>query len=490
MRGELAPLLTQAKVLNRQLTNLITKYNDKFKGKDPKSFSEAEITEMAREINRAEETITIYTGLDTELKFLFQGQLSEEEKKLKEDLRDTVDNARDLQSQLRDLSDEFNEDIVAGSVDIKSLLSPEKIIRGAGKLFGSTSIFQLKSIQALYKKANKAFAYAGFDTLDETRNLQKLKENYDKWAKAKGLSPKNYFDIIKKKDSNELIDQYDPKFFSTLKQKIAEKDIQWIKDNIDVEAYKKDLEEKIAEEQLRIENKMSGRVGTDVENLEAEANEISQMKRKYDISTKAGVGWLQYKLISKRPNANLETPQWKELQKTPAAKAFYEYIIKKNKEYSELGYISKGDARTFLPFVRKGILEKIVFGGKISIGEQFLRSISIDEGDVGFGKFDPITGQPINIIPKYFTREIEEDVSTDLFRTMSLYNEMAIKFKYLSELENQVIGLVKTERNKKAIATSVFGKTQRDAGGDLVYTPNNSQNTKLLEDMMLSIIYG
>ena len=490
MRGELAPLLTQAKVLNRQLSNLITKYNDKFKGKDPKSFSEAEITEMAREINRAEETITIYTGLDTELKFLFQGQLSEEEKKLKEDLRDTVDNARDLQSQLRDLSDEFNEDIVAGSVDIKSLLSPEKIIRGVGKLFGSTSIFQLKSIQALYKKANKAFAYAGFDTLDETRNLQKLKENYDKWAKSKGLSAKNYFDIIKKKDSNELIDQYDPKFFSTLKQKIGEKDIQWIKDNIDVEAYKKSLEEKIAEEQLRIENKMSSRVGTDVENLEAEANEISQMKRKYDISTKAGVGWLQYKLINKHPNANLETPQWKELQKTPAAKAFYEYIIQKNKEYSELGYISKGDARTFLPFVRKGILEKIVFGGKISVGEQFLRSISIDEGDVGFGKFDPITGQPINIIPKYLTREIEEDVSTDLFRTMSLYNEMAIKYKYLIQLEDQVQGLVKTERNKKAIATSVFGKTQRDAGGDLVYTPNNSENTKLLEDMMLSIVYG
>ena len=348
------------------------------------------------------------------------------------------------------MSDEFNEEIVAGSVDVKSLLSPEKVIKGIGKRFGSTSIFQLKSIQALYKKANKAFAYAGYDTLDETRNLQKLKEDYDKWAKAKGLTPKNYFDIIKKKDSNELIDQYDPKFFSTLKQKIAEKDIQWIKDNIDVEAYKKALEEKIAEEQLRIENKMSGRVGTDVENLEAEANEISQMKRKYDISTNAGVGWLQYNLINKHPNASLETPQWKELQKTPAAKAFYEYIVKKNKEYSELGYITKGDARTFLPFVRKGILEKIVFGGKISVGEQFLRSISIDEGDVGFGKFDPITGQPINVIPKYFTREIEEDVSTDLFRTMSLYNEMAIKFKYLSEIEDQIIGLVKTEKKQES----------------------------------------
>jgi hypothetical protein len=483
-------LLTQAKVLNRQLSNLITKYNDKFKGKDPKSFSEKEITDMVREINRAEETITIYTNLDTDLRFLFQGQLSEEEKKLKEDLRDTADDARDLQVQLRELSDEFNNDVTAASVDVKNLISPEKIIKGIGKWFGSTRIFQTAAIQTLYKKANKAYAYAGYDTLDETRKLEKYKKDYDAWASSKGLSGKNYFDILKKKDSNELIDQYDPKFFSTLKQKINEKDVDWIRENVDVEAYKAALEEKIAEEQLRIENKMAGRVGTEIENLEAEADEISQMKRKYDISNKTGIGWFQYNLINKHPKANWETAQWKELQKVPAAKAFYEYIIEKNNEYSDLGYISKGDVRTFLPFVRKGIMEKIIFGGKISIGEQFLRSISIDEGDVGFGKFDPITGQPINTIPKYFTREIDGEVSSDLFRTMSLYNEMAIKYKYLSELEEQALGLLATERNKKAIATSVFGKTQRDAAGDLVYTPDNSENTKLYEDMMKAIIYG
>jgi uncharacterized protein YlzI (FlbEa/FlbD family) len=489
MKGNLSPLLVQAKVLNRQLSNLITKYNDKFKGKDPKSFSEKEINDMVKEINRAEETITIYTNLDTELKFLFQGELSEEDKKLREDLRNTVDDARDLQVQLRDLSDEFAEDVIASSVDVKNLLSPEKIIKGLGKWFGSTSLFQSKAIQALYKKANKAFAYAGYDTLDETRKLQELKKSYDEWAKGKGLSAKNYFDIIKKKDSNELIDQYNPEFFSTLKQKINDKDVQWIKDNVDIDAYKKALEEKIAEEQVRIESKMAGRVGTDIENLEAEADEISQMKRRYDISNNTGAGWFQYNLINKHPNASWETAQWKELQKTPAAKAFYEYIIQKNKEYSELGYINKGEARTFLPFVRKGLLEKIVFGGKVSVGEQFLRNISIDEGDVGFGKFDPITGRPINVIPKYFTREIEGEVSSDLFRTMSLYNEMAIKYKYISEIEEQAQALVNTERNKKAIATSIFGKTQTK-DGELQYTPDNSENTKLVEDMMKTIIYG
>jgi hypothetical protein len=490
MRGNVAPLLTQVKVLNRQLSNLMTKYNDKFKGKDPKSFSEKEISELIAEINNAEETITIYTNLDTELEFLFGGNLSEEDKKLEQDLVNTAKDARRLQKQLRNLSDEFNTNITAASVGVKDLLSPEKIIKGIGKLFGSTSLFQSKAIQTLYKKANKAFAYAGYDTLDETRKLQKYKEEYDKWAKSQGLSGKNYFDIIKKKDSNELIDQYDPKFFSTLKQKINEKDVQWIKDNVDIDAYKKALEEKIAEEQLRIENKMSSRVGTDIENLEAEADDISQMKRKYDVSNNNAAGWFQYNLINKHPNANWTTAEWKKLQSVPAAKAFYEYIQEKNKEYSEIGYINKGAVRTFLPFVRKGIMEKIIFGGKISVGEQFIRNITIDEGDTAFGKYNPITGQPINTIPKYFTREIEGEVSSDLFRTMSLYNEMAIKFKYLSELEEQAIGILNTERNKKAIATSYFGKTQRDEKGDLVYIPDNSENTKLYEDMMKAIIYG
>jgi hypothetical protein len=134
-------------------------------------------------------------------------------------------------------------------------------------------------------------------------------------------------------------------------------------------------------------------------------------------------------------------------------------------------------------------MEKIIFGGNISLGEQFLRSISIDEGDVGFGKTNPLTGKPIDTIPTYFTREIEGEVSTDLFRTIALYNEMAIKYKYLSNIEAQARALVRVEKNKKAIATSVFGKTEYK-DGVLQYTPDNNENTKLVEDMVKAIVYG
>ena len=90
-------------------------------------------------------------------------------------------------------------------------------------------------------------------------------------------------------------------------------------------------------------------------------------------------------------------------------------------------------------------------GGKITLGEQILRSISMSEGDVGFGKIDPHTGKPIDTIPKYFITELQEEVSEDLFKNMSLYNEMAIKFKYLSEIEDQALALINLERNKETV---------------------------------------
>jgi hypothetical protein len=45
------------------------------------------------------------------------------------------------------------------------------------------------------------------------------------------------------------------------------------------------------------------------------------------------------------------------------------------------------------------------------------------------------------------------------------------------------------EKNKQAIRTSMFGKTQYK-NGELEYTPDNSDNAKLAEDMMKAIIYG
>lgn len=504
MKQNIKPLLDQANILNRQIEATISKFNKQWSGKNPTEFTQKEISDFYEEIETAHHAIEQYTNLDTELKFLFRGELSEDDKKLKDELRNTVDDARSLMSDLLEVSGEFVDQFVAGSEKVNNILSPEKVIKGITKWFSSTSTIQLKALEVLYKKANRAFTYASMDTVDETKILQKLKQDYDKWAQSKGLDKNTYFDLIKKKESNELIDEFDSKFYKSLKEAIDSKDFKWIKDNIDVVEYNKYLKQKLENEIKRIIDKP--RVITQEEQNAIDKyresgeqsdlpfsirSQIDNLKSLYNTSNTESPGWFLYNDIKKFPQKKWETKEWKELhlKGNEAALAFYNYIKQKNLEYAEIGYVHDKQARTFLPFVRKGLTEKIIFGGQIALGEQFLRAISIDEGDIGYGKIDPLTGRPIDVIPTYFTREIEGELSTDLFRNIALYNEMAIRYKYLKDIESQARALINTERSKKAIATSMFGKTVYE-DGVMKYTPDNNDNTKLVEDMVKSIIYG
>jgi len=491
MRQDIKPLLRQAKILNRQLQGIITTFNDKYKDQSADSFSDQEINDFAGDVINAGNTISLYATLDTYLRFLFQGELTQEEKDLREDLRSTADEARDLQISINEMSEEFADKIIAGSENVQGILSPEKIIKGFTKLFSSTSTLQLKALEFLYKKANKSFAYAAMDTLNETKQLVKLKEDYDRWASSKGVGNKNYFSIIKKKDKNELIDEFNPEFYTELRKKVSDKDYEWLNDNIDVQAFKDEMKKKLEEEYKRIEDKPN-RIGDQAEIDREITKEKADAAKIFDVSSKDSPGWTQYDIIKKFPKDKWVSKEWKELtaKGNEPAKAFYDYIVKKNEEYHGIGYINAKQARVFLPYVRKGLIEKIVLGGNISIGEQFLRSVSIDEGDVGYGKTDPLTGKPIDTIPIYLTKEIEGEVSTDIFRTMALYNEMALKYKYLSQIEDQVRAIVNLEKNKKAIKTSYFGKTQYKENGEIDTNPDNSENSKLVEDMMKAIIYG
>ena len=488
MKQNIVPLIYQAKVLNKQIQTIIDTYNNKWKGADPKSFSVEEIDEFTDSIIGAQEAIQTYATLDTDLKFLFQGELSEEDKKLREDLRDAADNARDLNTELLEVMDEFADKIVANRQGISDILKPEKIVRGFAKWFSSTSITQVKAIQVLYRMANKAFGIAAQQTLDETKKLQTLQSAYEEWAKSKGLTPKNYFDILMKKGENKLIDQYDPQFYKELTTNVGEKDFDWIRDNIDISEYNKFLKERLDKEIEYIKEK--ARVEEGEAREKAIQQEITKAERSYDTSTTEGLGWLQYDLIKKFPKEKWESAEWKELKNVKPAKDFYDYIIERNNYYQSIGYIHAKEARVFLPWVRKGMMEKLIFGGKMAIGEQFLRNISVDEGDLGYGETDPLTGRPVNKVPIYLTRELEKDYSTDLFRNMALYNEMAIKFKQMSDIEAQARLLISVERNKKAIATSRYGKTITNEKGELEYTPDNTENTQLLEDMVKGIVYG
>jgi hypothetical protein len=491
MKGDLKPLLLQAKIFNRQIENIINEYEEKFKGKNPEIFTEKEINDYSKKLEDALDTIKKYVTLDRDLKSFFKDATSEEDKNLKDEVSEVSEIARDYESSLNDIQQDFVSEIIAGSEQMeKDYLSPEKVIKGITKWFSTTSTLQLRAIQLLFKKANKAFTYAEYDTQTENIRLQGIKERYDKWARSKGLTKKNYFSILVKSDKHELIDEYKKEFYSELKNKIKERDTDWVRDNIDAGKYIDFMKSKLEEEIQRIDNKP--RFGTQ-EQIDKEIFiEKKDANAAYDTSTAQSVGWLRYDYAKQFPKREKwESERWKILNRpeNAPAKEFYDYIRERNAEYRDLGYLSKRDSdRIFLPFAKSSTIEKLVMGRNTTIGEGFLRSISVDEGEIGYGNIDPETGKPIDTIPRYFIAEIE-DPSMDLFRVMALYNTAAIKYKYVSNIEYIVRSVVNVERSKKSISTSMFGKTHYK-NDILQENPDNSENSKLVEDMMKAIIYG
>lgn len=498
VKRNVKPLLMQTQLLNLQAAKLIDKYKSNYEGKNPNSFSEEERSNFAGELLDMLNSVTKYARLDAELDTLFSASPSTEEQKIIDSISTVADKSRRVELKLKSTLEKFTSDFVAKSEGVDKYMSPEKIIRGFSRWFVTTSGLQLKGMEVLYKKANRAFSKAAFNTLSESKKLEKLKERYTAWAKGKGLDYKHFFDIIKKKDKNELIDEFSKDFYSTLKAKGVEKDYEWIRENIDKKAYKEYLDKKLEEERQRILNKprilsqeeLDGWSNTGELPYEV-SREIKQAEKLYDISGDESVGWLLYEEAKQFPRRDKwESAEWKELNKPENAPAqeFYDYIIERNKYYASIGYIH--NPRTFLPNVQQSFVEKLVTKGDIRLGEQFFKEISIDEGDIGMGQLDPFTGRPLNKIPKYFVTKLEEgEASTDLFRTMSLYNEAAIKYKYVTEIEEQVTALIEVERNKKAIVTSFFGRTEYK-DGVMRTTEDNTQNVKLLEDMQKAIIYG
>lgn len=496
IRQNIAPLIQQAQTVKLIADRAIEKYNSKFKDKDPNLFTNEEINEFARELNEVSEIIQFYNNLDVDLNDIFQGELTEKDKELKAALETTVTEARKVERLVENTLEDFVEQIVAKSVGVDEFLAPEKVISGLSRLFVSTSGLQTRAIQILYKKANEAFTRVAFETQSENERIRQIRENYIRWAAARGIKQKDYFNIIKKKDKNELIDEFDRQFYRKVEANVMEKDYEWVKNNIDIPAYREHLKQVIINEKAKILNRVRPLSAREQELWEQGdypadvQKDLDNVDRLYDLSTRESLGWFVASEVKKFPNVEIWTSkEWKELNKpeNAPAKELYDYIIEKNKEYAKIGYIN--NPRTFLPFVRKTLLEKFAVGGKAAIGERFLRAISVDEAEVGYGVIDKLTGLPVNSIPKYFTTEFEGDVSEDLFKTMGMYNEAAIRYKYLRQIEDQINAIAKVERNKKSITTSRFGRTITE-NGQIKFSDTNEKNSELLQKMIKAIVYG
>lgn len=491
IKQSIIPFVEQADVFNKDVQNIIDTFYNALKDKDFSTIENKELSEYGIKLNRSFDEINIYTNLDNEVSSLFKGTLSPEDQKLYDKIRDIVSNARRLSANLKNTAFEFGSKL-ADAKKVDALLDAEVAVSSLKKLFDETSKLPTAVLKTFYEYRREAQNNMDLSTAADSEDLVKIQQEYEKLAKSKGWNNKNYFDILKKKTKNELIDQYQKDFYVQARKATKEKSYDWIKANIDTEAYKNALKEDL---QRKIDL-INARPWTDERKNEA----ITREKLKYTILKKDGYGWFSHRrILIKFPLQKWESDEWLELHKAEnkAALDAYNWIIKINQKADDTGYIPEGSAaRTFLPFVPKSLMEQIVLGGERGVGtsmaENFIRSITVDEDTIGYGAIDPVTGQLLNRIPKYLTGNFENrELSNNLFKNLNLYNEFVNKYKYLSEMEGIALALGRVERNKESILTSssgnpVFNKEKNE----FEIIESNDKNADLYDRQIATLIYG
>lgn len=491
VKQSIKPFVEQADIFTKEVQNIIDTYEKTLKDKDFKTLENKELSDYGIRLNRAFDEIKIYTNLDNEVATLFKGTLSEADKKLWGEIQEIVSNARRLEANLKSTAEQFGDQLAIAK-EQKGLLDPEPAVNMMKRAFNETSKLPTTALKAFYEYRREAENNEIDATAQESEDLVKLEEEYEKLAKSKGWNSKNYFDIVKKKKENELIDQYQIEFYKEAKKAVREKNYQWIKENVDTTAYKAAIEEDLKKKIALI----NARPWTDARKNEA----INLAKAFSNTIKKDSIGWFNNRrILTKFPLQKWESNEWKELNKpeNKAAKDLYDWILKINKKAEDIGYLPDHKAaRTFLPFVPKSLMEGLIFGSEKGLvknaAENFLRGITVDEDTVGYGTVDPLTGQLINRIPRYLIGNSQDrELSNNLIRNLALYNEFVNKYKYVSEMEGIALALGRVERNKPSILTSDYGvPVFNKEKNDHEIIESNSKNADLYDKQIATLIYG
>lgn len=484
IKMSLEPLIEQAGVFNNDVKALISQF-DGLKDRNFDEIPKSDLSIYGKRLVDAFNDLSIYTNLDNETKHLFKDR---DEKGIKSKVYDVVAEAREVFTDLEDIINRFGEKIAnaKGEFDITD---PEVAVSWNRRMFNETSKIPTKNIRTLYEYRREAQNKINTITTQENNELLEINTEYEKLAKSKGLGKKNHYSLLVKNDKHELIDQYEKDFYKQTKTASKEKDIKWIRENVDIEAYKTKLSEDL-QKKLDLINARPW-------DEKRKNEEITRIKEQYSTATPDSYGWfLHYNTLRQFPLDKWETKEWKTLN-TPenkVAKDLYDWIIKINQKADDIGYLPQGpgkSSRVFLPVVPKSIVEAVLSGGKPQLMERLMRSITVDEDTVGYGAIDKVTGQIINRIPRYLIADSEKELSDDLVKNLALYNEFVNRYKELADIEGIILALGLVEKNKGSIITSYFSKPRFNRDTNTFETQeSNDKNSNLYNRQVSTLIYG
>lgn len=501
LKKDFKPLFQQVRIQIDNTQQLLNKHQEMFEAGTFDNYSKEELNEVAKRLDRLSENLEIYKDLDLFFKDFFLTDAKYEEDL--QTVRRLSIESRDIINKAEKLIFKFAVKYIADPRKIYDLTSPEATVNTIDKNFRTMSSAPTKAVQTYYLLAEEARNKAELETDELLDELKTIQNNVADWAKTQGLKSFDYTKYLLKKDNkdrivNQLIDKYSYDFYTTLKDKIKAKDIKWIKQNIDIEAFKQWNEEYRKIKLAQIEETVY--LGSPDEQEEQRKFEKESVLRQTDIET--GKAYLNYMGVKQFPTDAWYSKEYKEVLKHKPLLDLFNYATKVNTIAKNAGYLDSSNARTFLPFIRKNFAERVIVGGNYNILNNALASLSVNDEMVGYGNFNPITNEIEDTIPKYFTRDISEtkkdssgeeyqdygNVSLDIFKNLGIYTKQVVDYREKKNIEGLANILYFVEKNKKSLQTNQFGNLITNA----INHPNESNeiNAKFFKNFLKNHLYG
>lgn len=393
-------------------------------------------------------------------------------------------NAQDMVLRLQDEAMRIGDEL-SRKEGITGLLNRERVMDYLKRNMRSLSTLDTAAAQMLNRILNRARHERDIEIENRFEKLSELREKLIKWGSSKGISTKDIFNGIL--DGTNFLDIYSKEFFSERSKAIKRGDVDWIKANtvFDKEAYQKAF--------LKYKEAVESDIySTDPEvDKEKKTNIILRWIELHN-GEESKVAMMMNKGNFRKPIAKWYSDKYKELYRKDSSGQYvnkplvdtYEYFqellqdsVKANMIDYEFG---------FLPSIHKTKLEAFVFGDytNLSKKENIFQNLAVDSSD-SFGKIDPLSGKQVMEIPVYYTRDLGEDKSLDLFKVFGLWAAQTANYKAMSAIEDTANLLLFIESNKGSIQTNAFGNVKK--GSEL---PTNTINADTLESHIKYQVYG
>ena len=507
-KTDLAPLVEVVGAIKSNGDKILNDYNTIYKGKKASDVNvdNQALSEFSDEMRDYLQLSEVFKDLDKRLEDLIykeewrQGVTDEEQIK-------NLDYRKDILNKLRNQTSSIyktNIAIEAAQKDfvdihigqrnlISGLTSNEKVVKGFFSRFRGASELQSKAVNLLFKLTGAAKGKAMSDALQETKSLMDIRER----LKKRGGDLRRLAQTIYQKDDkgglvNKLVHRYDKDFYEKLDalEGTREAKLKWLRENIDIEKYKKDADKVLNERIERIKNNHP-------DDAELQYKMIQDEQKRWNINREDFDGWDRDNYILARyPLDKWFSDDYKRIKADKDLNDLYNFVYDLNEKAADVGYISNRVAKTFLPFIRKSTAEGLAWDGTVSAistwADNLSRRLKLNPEDVGYGKYNEITGELENTIPKYYTYDFTfkdgthdySEVSEDLFANLILYSQHLNKYKYLSEVEGQLKVVKDIEEIKDHLKTNkagdiIKGETER----------GNEANAKLFDNFMRTLLY-